>query len=171
MLCYEVAGGWVRPVGPRASTDGAFALRWQIDGDNHISDCDSDYGPPVCSADGNGHAVRSFLRGIPRRCRVWTAIGNGGVFCVWTAEIPVDQLRGKGNHDKYGDFLPAFYRRFTGILEITTFRYNALENTRSYAPQFFGYSFDSFDDCGNWPIQFPFFEIGSGFILKKRSKL
>ena len=67
VLGYEVAGGWVQPFGPQASTDGAFALRWQIDGDNQISDCDSDYGSPVCSADGNRHAVRSFLRGMPRR--------------------------------------------------------------------------------------------------------
>jgi hypothetical protein len=67
MLDWGKAGGWVRPVGPRASTAAAFALRWQIDGDNQISDCDSDYGSPVCSADGNRHAVRSFLRGMPRR--------------------------------------------------------------------------------------------------------
>src|ERR1039457_5872604 len=112
MLCYEVAGGWVRPVGPRASTDGAFALRWQIDGDNHISDCDSDYGPPVCSADGNRHAVRSFLRGMPRRCRVWTAIGTGGGFCVLTAAIPVDQLRGNVTTAS----MATCYRHSTGVL-------------------------------------------------------
>ena len=65
MLDWGKAGGWVRPVGPQALTDGAFALRWQIDGDNQISDCESDYGPAVDSADGNRHAVRSFRAGCP----------------------------------------------------------------------------------------------------------
>src|ERR1035441_3783481 len=134
MLCYEIAGGWVRPVGPRASTDGAFALRWQIDGDDHISDCQPDYGSPVCSADGNQHS-RSLLSArdappLSRLDRDWQRRG----FLRLDRRNSSRSVAQKGCHGKRGDFLPAFYRRFTGILEITTFRCNALENTRSYAP-------------------------------------
>lgn len=70
VLGYEVAGGWVRPVGPRASTDGAFALRWQIDGDNQISDGESDYGSAVFSADGDRHRSLLSARDAPPLSRL-----------------------------------------------------------------------------------------------------
>ena len=64
------AGGWVQPFDPRASTDWAFALRWQIDGDDQISDGESDYGSAVFSADGDRHRSLLSARDAPPLSRL-----------------------------------------------------------------------------------------------------